>query len=105
MLLRPVLGWPVSGATAEKTAKPAERWNHALSKPLPSDKMGPFIRLSNRDILTVHDTKGIARQERVPLIDVDQTFREYARKNGSWTTCFLMECIRISRGIELSPTY
>ena len=43
--------------STEKTTKPAERWNHALSKPLPSDKMGPFIRLSNRDILTVHDTE------------------------------------------------
>ena len=43
--------------SAEKPAKTSERWNHALSKPLPTDKMGPFIRLSNQDILTVHDTE------------------------------------------------
>ena len=43
--------------STEKDTKSAERWNHTLSKPLPSDKMGPFIRLSNRDILTVHDTE------------------------------------------------
>ena len=43
--------------SAEKPAKTSERWNDALSKPLPTDKMGPFIRLSNQDILTVHDTE------------------------------------------------
>ena len=49
-------GLPLAQST-ERSTKPAERWNHALSKPLLSDKVGPFIRLSNQDILTVHDTE------------------------------------------------
>ncbi len=43
--------------SAEKAAKAAERWTHPLAKPLPTLKMGPFIRLANQDILTVHETE------------------------------------------------
>ena len=53
-----LLGVALSPAQAAQNAgKPAERWTHSLAKPMPTDKMGPFIRLSNGSILTVHNTE------------------------------------------------
>jgi len=51
-----LLGAGLSLAQSTHKAKAAERWNHALSTPLPTDKMGSFIRRSDQDILTLHDT-------------------------------------------------
>jgi len=67
--------------STERATKPTERWNHALSKPLPSDKMGPFIRLSNRDILTVNDTE--------VLVSPDE--------GTTWTSHHFSRKVRISR--------